>query len=116
MVVEAYGTSEMCSGTRADVWLTSILLNASRTAASMMCFLDSAKGDGGKTPFMAASRGSVFGSCDADEGKIDSSSSHNSGRSDLFSGGSIVFVCLTSWALSSISSSSFPKPSASCIP
>lgn len=95
IVVEAYRTSDVCPYLRADVLLTSKLLNASRAAVSMMCFFDS---------------GELVG------GNIEGTRSKNSARSDLFNGGSIVPVCLMIEAASSISSRSRPKSSTACTP
>jgi len=92
MVVVAYGTSDVCPYAHTDVRLTSRLLNASRAAVSMMCFLDS---------------GELVG-------RTEGTRSNHSARSDLFSGGSITLVLLIADAASSISSRNRPKSSTAC--
>jgi hypothetical protein len=94
IAVVAYGTSDMCPYARTDVRLTSRLLNASRAAVSMICFLDSGE--------LA--------------GRTEGTLSNSSARSDLFNGGSIVLVLLMADAAPSISSRSRPKSSTACTP
>lgn len=94
IAVVAYGTSDVCPYARTDVRLTSRLLNASRAAVSMICFLDSGE--------LA--------------GRTEGTLSNSSARSDLFNGGSIVLVLLMADAAPSISSRSRPKSSTGCTP
>ena len=94
MVVEAYGSSDLCPIVRPRPYLTSILLNASRTAVSTACFLESAEAENGKTVSNCAS---------------------NPVKSVLFNGGSILLVVLISSALPNVSCKSFPTSSAICI-
>lgn len=95
IVVEAYGTSDICSYVRSGAQLTNKLLKVSLAAVSIACF---------------------FESLEVDEGNTESICANSSVRSDLFNGGSTVLVSLTPRAFANISCNSFPKSSTIFIP
>jgi len=91
IVVDAYESSDVCTFARIRERLTSKSLNTSRAAVSMTGFFDSGELVGGNT---------------------EETRSKNTTRSDLFSAGSIVIVCLTFKASSKI----LLKSSTACTP